>query len=47
MTKEKMVKIIKKLLGTDDDPDFLLQWKRDKLKVLAACIRERVEQVGK
>lgn len=46
MTKEKMLGIIKKLLSTDDDLDFLLQLKGDELKVLVACIRERVDQVG-
>ncbi|MDO9529372.1 MAG: hypothetical protein Q7J27_09455 [Syntrophales bacterium] len=47
MTKEKMLEIIKKLLNTDDNLNFLLRLKGDELKVLVACIRDRVDQVGK
>ena len=47
MTKEKMLEIIKKLLNTDDNLNFLLRLKGDELKVLVACIRDRVDQVEK
>jgi hypothetical protein len=45
MTKEKMLEISKKLLGTYDDLTFPFQLKRDELKVLVGCIREKVDRV--
>jgi len=45
MTEMQLIKIIKGLLCTDVDLDFLLQLKRDNLETLVACIRDRVDQV--
>ena len=46
MTERQLIKIIKGLLGADEDLDFLLQLKRDNLETLVACIRDRVDQVS-
>jgi hypothetical protein len=47
MTKEKLIEIIKDILKTDIDLRFLLQLTETELETLVACIRDRVEQVGK
>jgi hypothetical protein len=47
MTKEKLVRIIQGLLKTEVDLSFLLQLQKSDLETLVACIRDRVEQVGK
>ena len=47
MTKEKLIEIIQRLLKTEIDLSFLLQLKKSDLETLVACIRDRVEQVGK
>ena len=47
MTKEQLIKIIKGLLDTDVDLNFLLQLKKGDLETLVACIRDRVDQVGR
>jgi len=45
MDKTGLLEILKKLLKTDADLNFLLKLKEDDLKVLVACIRERVDHV--
>ena len=47
MTKEKLIEIIQGILQTDVDLSFLLQLKERELERLIACIRERVDQIGK
>jgi hypothetical protein len=47
MTKEKLVEIIQGILQVEVDLSFLLQLKKEELKTLVACIRERVDQAGK
>jgi hypothetical protein len=47
ITKEKLLEIIKSLLGTDGDLGFLMQLKKTDLETLAASIRDRVEGDGK
>jgi hypothetical protein len=47
ITKEKLIEIIKNLLGTDGDLGFLIQLKKTELETLAASIRDRVEGDGK
>ena len=47
MTKEKLIEIIKKILNTDADLSFLMQLKVKELETLVACIRERVDRIGK
>ena len=47
MTKEKLIEIIRTLLKTDADLRFLLQLKEKELEKLVACIRDRIDQVGK
>jgi hypothetical protein len=43
--KKHLLEIIKKLLRTDTDLDFLSNLPEDDLKTLVGCIRERVDQV--
>ena len=47
MTKEKLIEIIKGLLKTEADLSFLLQLRTGELETLVACIRARVDQIGK
>jgi len=47
ITKEKLIEIIKGLLGTDADLNFLVKVDEGELETLVACIRDRVEQAGK
>jgi hypothetical protein len=42
-----LTKKIKELLNMDADPDFLMVLKRRDLEKLVACIRGRLDQVGK
>ena len=43
MTKEKLVEILKKILKTDADLNFLLQIKQAELEFLIACVRDRIQ----
>jgi hypothetical protein len=45
MNKEKLIEIIQGILETDADLRFLTKLKQGELETLAACIRERVDQV--
>jgi hypothetical protein len=47
MTKEDLVDLLKKILNTDADLDFLSDLKPRELETLTACIRHRVEQEKK
>ncbi len=47
ITKEKLVEILRGLLETDADPGFLMGLKKTEIETLVACIRNRVEEVGK
>ena len=47
MTSEELVKKIRQLLKTDADLEFLVRLERKDLETLVACIRERVDQVGR
>jgi hypothetical protein len=47
MTDEELVKKVKELLMTYADFNFSLGLKRKDLEKLGACIRGRVDQVGK
>ena len=44
MNKEKLIKILKGILKTDNDLNFLLQLEESELEVLIACVRDRLEQ---
>jgi hypothetical protein len=43
MTKDQLISLIKKILGTDADLQFLAKLDLAELKLLVACIRERLE----
>ena len=47
MEKTELLEIIKKLLKTDVDLDFLLNLPESDLEKLVVCIRERFDQLGK
>jgi hypothetical protein len=42
MKKAKLLEIIKYLLQTDTDLNFLLQLEEGELETLVACIRDRI-----
>jgi len=42
MTKDELIEIIKGILKTDIDLNFLLQLKEKELETLIACIRGRI-----
>ena len=46
MTKERLIDIIKKLLGTDSDLDFLSKLSSSELETLVALMRARIEHSG-
>ena len=43
MTKDQLISVIKKILGTDADLEFLAKLDLAELRLLVACIRERIE----
>jgi hypothetical protein len=43
MTKDELIEIIKGILKTDIDLNFLLQLKERELETLIACIRGRID----
>ena len=43
MTKEQLIEIIKKLLETDSDLDFLSKLSNFELETLVAATRDRIE----
>jgi hypothetical protein len=45
--KDKLIKIIKALLHTDEDLNFLVQLKKEDLEKLASIIRARTDMVDK
>ena len=45
--KEELVLKIQELLGTDIDLSFLRLLKKDEIENLMACIRERVDELGR
>jgi hypothetical protein len=42
MSKVEMIAIINKLLQTDRELDFLLKLDEEELRILVACIRDRI-----
>ena len=44
MTKEEFIEILRKLLETDSDLDFLRKLEENEIQTLIACVRSRVEQ---
>ncbi len=47
ITKEKLVEILRGLLETHVYLGFLMELKKTEIETLVACIRNRVEEVGK
>ena len=44
MTKEKLVKLLQRLLDTSENLDFLLDLKTENLEKLLAIVRAKVER---
>jgi len=44
MNKEELIKILKGLLKTETNLDFLLEIKKEDLEKLAAVVRDRLEE---
>ena len=44
MTKEELVDLLRKMLDTDADLDFLSDLGQKELETLIACIRNKIEQ---
>jgi len=47
MNNAELLEIIKKLLKTNADLDFLLELPENNLETLVACIRDRCDQLDK
>jgi len=43
MTKYQLISLIKKILGTDADLEFLAKLGLSELRLLVACMRERLD----
>jgi hypothetical protein len=46
MENAELLQIIKKLLKTDENLDFLLVLQENDLKTMVACIRERIDRAA-
>ncbi|MBW1732460.1 MAG: hypothetical protein JRJ75_16540 [Deltaproteobacteria bacterium] len=44
MTKHQLIEILKKLLETDADLDFLQKLDDQEIQTLIACVRSRVDE---
>jgi len=47
MEKTKLIEIIKKLLDVDADLSFLEKLNKSEIETLVACIRDKVDNLGK
>jgi hypothetical protein len=47
MKKAKLIEILKNLLQTDTDLNFLIQLEESELETLVACIRDRIGPADK
>lgn len=47
MKKEKLIEILQGILNADVDLSFLLKLKGSEIETLVACVRERVDNIGK
>jgi len=47
MSKEQLREIIQSIPNTDIDLSFLVQLEESELEILVACIRDRIDQLGK
>jgi len=44
INRDKLVRIVRELLNTDQDLGFLKELKKEHLERLVACIRDRIDQ---
>jgi len=47
MSKEQLLEIIQSIPNIDIDLSFLVQLEESELEILVACIRDRIDQLGK
>jgi hypothetical protein len=45
MTQGELIKLLKRILGTEIDLEFLSQLEPEELEILVACVRDRLAQV--
>ena len=47
LTKDRLIEIIRGILGTSVDLGFLMKLNQNEVETLVACIRDRVDRVSK
>jgi hypothetical protein len=47
LTKDRLIEILRGLLETSTDLGFLVKVDESELETLVACIRDRVDRIGK
>jgi GGDEF domain-containing protein len=45
VTQDELIKLLKRILGTEIDLDFLARLGPEELEILVACVRDRLAQV--
>jgi hypothetical protein len=45
VTQDELIKLLKRILGTEIDLDFLARLDPEELEILVACVRDRLAQV--
>jgi hypothetical protein len=45
MTQDELIKLLKRILGTEIDLEFLSRLEPEELELLVACVRDRLAQV--
>jgi hypothetical protein len=45
MTQGELIKLLKRILGTEIDLEFLARLEPEELEILVACVRDRLAQV--
>lgn len=45
MTQGELIKLLKRILGTEIDLEFLARLEQEELEILVACVRDRLAQV--
>jgi hypothetical protein len=45
MTQSELIKLLKRILGTEIDLEFLARLEPEELEILVACVRDRLAQV--
>ena len=46
MTQDELIKLLRRILGTEIDLEFLARLEPEELELLVACVRDRLAQVN-